>query len=192
MQEPDHIHTPCDSGGTSFGAALLDAVQKNRIEEVKTLLTQKNISLEERDEKGYTPLLVAADQGHTEIGILLIDAGANIDAQADSQMYYYDTPLQRAAAKGDYKLVGYLVEKGADARLVNGYGCTAADLASLGPMTDRVDFLKEAERKSQLRAEKQREEALQKHISEEAQQSVILQKPVPARRSLSFKNNGGG
>lgn len=43
-------------------------------------LIDAGASLEERDEKGNTPLLLAAKDGHAQIGVKLVESNANINA----------------------------------------------------------------------------------------------------------------
>ena len=71
-------------------------------------------------EYGETPLhfAVAVAQSPTLVQ-LLIDAGANVDAQSDSDK---DTPLQRAVAQRNYAITELLLEAGASPRIENNAG----------------------------------------------------------------------
>jgi ankyrin repeat protein len=72
------------------------------------------------------PLHSAAAGRHHDIAVLLIDAGADVNAR--QQAGY--TPLQAAAANGDAALVRALLKAGADPHAPNDAGATPADLAT--------------------------------------------------------------
>lgn len=77
-----------------------------------------------------TALLVAIDLGRRSMIELLLRYGATIDRVLD--MGLLRTPLQRAAAIGDFDIVKYLIEKGATIDTVPAYGGgTALQLAAM-------------------------------------------------------------
>lgn len=88
---------------------LMQAAQAGRTE-VARLLIAKGASLEARNSKGRTALiLVGREQGGTEMAGLLLDAGADINASDGSQ----DTALTLAAWRGFGALVDLLLDRGA-------------------------------------------------------------------------------
>ena len=83
-------------------------------------------------QSGYTPLLLAADNGHLPVVEYLVERGANIEAKdkvSDVLSFIYSpscvsyqyeyTPLLLAAMIGHLPVVEYLLEKGADMEAKN-------------------------------------------------------------------------
>lgn len=58
---------------------LFEAIRHGHLETVQEMLSQ-NIDVNQRDDKGNTPLLLAAEEEHTEIAILLIEHQADVHA----------------------------------------------------------------------------------------------------------------
>ena len=69
---------------------------------------------------GLTPLLHAARQGHTEVALALLYAGADIDKVSGD----HTSPLQIATMNGHFDLALRLVERGADPNLATDAGAT--------------------------------------------------------------------
>ncbi|MBF8305135.1 MAG: ankyrin-related protein [Acidobacteria bacterium] len=69
---------------------------------------------------GFTPLLFAAQQGDRESLRMLLAAGANINDAAPED----GTALAVASASGQEELAIYLLERGADANIADGFGVT--------------------------------------------------------------------
>lgn len=78
--------------------------------------------------QGWTPLHYAAAGGAVDIAGLLLQHGARIDAPSPAASGSY-TPLMLAAREGRDEAVRFLVQQGADMRLKNGEGLTAARIA---------------------------------------------------------------
>ena len=79
-------------------------------------LIECNTDVNVLDEYGYTPLHLAAYQGHSEIVILLLANGSEIDIKSGM---YGETPLMIAASCGRKEIVKILIEFGADITLVS-------------------------------------------------------------------------
>lgn len=75
---------------------------------------------------GWTPLHEACSYGWHNIAVILIQAGANVNARGMGD----DTPLHDAANNGHLKVVKYLVECGADPYLKNKKGKMPFDVAN--------------------------------------------------------------
>lgn len=59
------------------------------------------IFTEHRDKKGFTPLILAATAGHHKVVEILLDHGADIEAQSERTK---DTPLSLACSGGRYEV----------------------------------------------------------------------------------------
>ncbi|KAH7345940.1 hypothetical protein BKA66DRAFT_325499 [Pyrenochaeta sp. MPI-SDFR-AT-0127] len=99
---------PKDSTGLHLTArfgllTVLEALLLNQVR--KTALV-----LERRDGYGQTPLYLAAQHGHQRMVKLLLDKGADVNAQGGS----YGNALYAASVKGHEQVVKLLLDKGAD------------------------------------------------------------------------------
>jgi ankyrin repeat protein len=79
--------------------------------------------LNEKDEYGSTPLIIAATFGKDEIARALIDAGADMNCRNNDG----STPLHVAAFLCRTEIVKMLLENGADKNLQNNFGSTALE-----------------------------------------------------------------
>ncbi|KAF7972857.1 hypothetical protein HWV62_16892 [Athelia sp. TMB] len=77
-------------------------------------------------ESSTRPILLACAEGHLEIARLLLDGGANFNAEGG----WYHTALQVAIARGHLELANLLLDKGADVSLGGGYYGSALQAAS--------------------------------------------------------------
>lgn len=84
--------------------------------------------LNEKDEYGSSPLIIAATFGKTEVARVLIEAGADMNCKSNDG----STPLHTAAFFCRIEIVEALLNKGADKNLRNNYGSTALESIS-GP-----------------------------------------------------------
>ena len=64
-------------------------------------------SVDQANENGATPLLIASENGHVEVVRVLVEAGASVD-QADKDGA---TPLSRASANGHDEVVRELASQ---------------------------------------------------------------------------------
>lgn len=103
---------------------------------------------------GATAMHVAADQGHPATVVVLLEAGADVNAQVvdvgqargGQDMYRAvanigDTPLHRAASRGYVEVAERLLERGARLGLSNARGQTAIQLAEAAGQSAMVEFL---------------------------------------------------
>ena len=90
---------------------------------------------EMKDYYGMTPLQWAARQGHADVVRLLLEKGANVNAQR--LQGHGETPLYQAASNGHADVVGLLLQKGANVNALGSaplYGAASnghADVARL-------------------------------------------------------------
>ena len=107
---------------------LCDAAREGSISKCKQLLAAGS-DVEERSKTGGTPLLIAAQKGHTEVCELLLDQGkANIEETTPKGL----TALNLAAGKGHAGTFAFLLSKGAMVDTKTKEGCTSLMFAADG------------------------------------------------------------
>jgi ankyrin repeat protein len=125
---------------------IVGAAEQGDLEAVKALIKQGR-SINERESKakfGWTPLIAAIYQGHTNVVRYLLDAGADPNLGGKNG----ETPLMWATAKGDdnIEIVEALLSHGARVRLANSNGATALDYAASDPPTPKtIEVLRAAD-----------------------------------------------
>ena len=158
-----------DEGRTALSWAAAEGSQ----ESIEYLLNQPSIELDIPDKSGQTPLLRAADAGHTKCIRMLLDRGANakhvdnegrtalslaaikghkvvaklllkINAEIDTQDQKGNTPLALAAENNHDAVVRFLLESGANADLPDEDGETPFEKARDRHMDQIVGVFKEA------------------------------------------------
>lgn len=101
---------------------LLQAVEANNFEKVQDILKDASYPINETNEHGETPLLMATHKNYIEIAKALIDAGADVNQQDRLQ----DSPYLYAGAQGKTEILAYILEKATpDHQVYNRYGGNA-------------------------------------------------------------------
>jgi hypothetical protein len=121
--------------GTAFADPIHDAVNRGDLAGVQAELDKGanvNAKMWRR-----TPLHSATAGGHTEIAELLIDNGADVNANED----YGWTPLHLAAKYGHREVAELLIAKAADMNAKKKDGWTPLHLAALYGHTEIVELL---------------------------------------------------
>jgi ankyrin repeat protein len=117
-----HPQTKVDIANGSGETPLMMAALKGNLDAARQLVERG--AQVNRD--GWTPLHYAASGGDSAAVVAwLLERGAKVDARAPNG----NTPLMMAARYGAFRSVELLLARGADARLSNGAGMSAADLA---------------------------------------------------------------
>ncbi|GAA52937.1 ankyrin repeat domain-containing protein 17, partial [Clonorchis sinensis] len=106
---------------------------------VVSLLVERKANIEHRAKTGLTPLMEAASGDYVEVGMILLDHGADVNAAPVPSSR--DTALTIAADKGNSKFVNLLLEKGAIVEARNKKGATPLWLASNGGHLEVVQSL---------------------------------------------------
>ena len=123
---------------TNRNTALTLACFQGRCEVVGLLLDRK-ANVEHRAKTGLTPLMEAASGGYVEVGRVLLDKGADVNAPPVPSSR--DTALTIAADKGHYRFVELLLSRGAAVDVKNKKGNSPLWLACNGGHLDVVQLL---------------------------------------------------
>jgi uncharacterized protein len=114
-----------------------DFARNGQTEELASQLAL-GISIESRDPKGNSFLMLAAYHGHTETVRMLLKAGAQPDSRNDKGQ----TPLGGVAFKGYIEIAKLLLDAGADPLADQG-GSKPADFANTFGRTEIIALLNE-------------------------------------------------
>jgi len=153
---------------------FLKAIENNHLEAVRVFLSS-GVNLEIKDERGWTPLMIAAANGKDNLAQLLIQSGANLndrdingftplhwaafqgmsnvvkvlitrEADLDSQSKFKWTPLMQACTRGHLSVCAPLIAAGANLALTNSDDATALQIASSKGFQEIVQLLTAAEK----------------------------------------------
>lgn len=117
---------------------LYSLIEENSIEEVKRLLNDQDVKIDCLDDQGMTPLQHAAFRGNYEMCQLLLDRGADVNANYHDSGY---STLMFASLAGKVDLVSLLLENGASTTTVNSVGRTASQMAAFVGNHDVVSII---------------------------------------------------
>jgi ankyrin repeat protein len=126
---------------------LIDVVGMHDLAAVKQFVTNNPALLKMQDSIGFTPLLqaIGTQSGDFEIASFLIEAGADVNAQAKDGM----TPLHRAAQTGAIELMSLLISKRADVNAVLHNPVGFADLDT--PLHVAVSYLSVSDEETRIK-----------------------------------------
>ncbi|XP_025832280.1 ankyrin repeat domain-containing protein 17 isoform X2 [Agrilus planipennis] len=123
---------------TNRNTALTLACFQGR-HEVVSLLLDRKANVEHRAKTGLTPLMEAASGGYVEVGRVLLDKGADVNAAPVPSSR--DTALTIAADKGHCRFVELLLCRGAAVEVKNKKGNSPLWLAANGGHLSVVELL---------------------------------------------------
>ena len=130
------------NGLCACAVPLLRASSSGDTTRVRSLLENGHHANEAFPMIGTRPLLLASASGHVETVAVLLDAGADIDAQDFTGW----TALHAAAFNGDYATASLLVQRGALAEETRWYRKSPVDIAAMLGHTEIVSILQNARR----------------------------------------------
>ena len=111
-----------------MGAALIVSAAADGDAAMVGMLLSQGARVDVRD-KGFTPLLAAAQRGHKEVCELLLASGSDIEEKHPGIL---DNALQFTAARGHQSLLELLLSHKADVNSRNRLGFTPLHTASQG------------------------------------------------------------
>lgn len=138
-----------------WNAKLLKASEEGAIKLAIHAL-DNGANIDTKDLYGQTPLMLAANNGHTIMVNLLLENGADINAKdkvkrlnvwcgrskpEEDIIFGNDTALMKAASKGYKEIVKMLIKNGANTMAKNAKGLTALDIARENNQTEIVYLL---------------------------------------------------
>lgn len=106
--------------------ALHHAAFDGRAEVAAALISSASMDINEPNENGFTPLIMAAQEGHHRVVRALINNGACLDSASHGKA----TALMLASQNGCIVVAKLLVDAGAHLELRNQTGCSALHLAA--------------------------------------------------------------
>jgi ankyrin repeat protein len=109
-------------GADYLDGALIEAAQRGDAGEVARLLGE-GASVGARDTMDRTALHFATEGNHIAAAVLLIEAGADVNASDGASIDH--TPYLMAGAHGSLEILTLMLSNGADLTSTNGYGGTA-------------------------------------------------------------------
>jgi ankyrin repeat protein len=110
-------------------------VERGSPGELKQLLA-RGADPNEMGEDGVTPICSAAEEGHLEVVVALLDAGVPAGFGGGIEV-----PLNAAAGEGHVEVVKLLLERGADVHEMGEEGVTTLVIAAAGGQLELVKLL---------------------------------------------------
>ncbi|MBT3584377.1 MAG: ankyrin repeat domain-containing protein [Halobacteriovoraceae bacterium] len=128
----------CFSGDPN--SSLLEAAEEGNLADARSAIKKgANVNTKKKKNK-FTPLIIAAGKGDKAMAELLLDSGAEVDADDKKKR----TPLMWAAWKGHPEIVEILIENDADLNAKSFTGASAIFFAQRSKRDDIKEMLIDA------------------------------------------------
>lgn len=131
-----HPKPPTAADLMALGYPIHEAARAGDVEHIKFLYKSSPDLVNATDEKGLTPLHVAAGKRQTNAALTLLALGAKVNARADSGV----TPLHVAVLRGDVDMTRLLLANKASASVRDNFDTPPLMLAVL--LTEKIDLVK--------------------------------------------------
>jgi ankyrin repeat protein len=131
---------------TSLGQDIFDIARNGDSDELKAYHKLFPNNLDNENEHGYTPLMLAAYHGNVETATYLVHHGANLNGESK-----YGTPIMAAAIKGNKEIVTLLLDNGADPNSSDARGNTALLYTSVFDLNEIAELLLKAGANSKMK-----------------------------------------
>lgn len=105
--------------------SIFDVARSGTLNEIEQLYSKNKNCINEINEYGFSPLILACYKGNSEVAKFLIEKKSNFDYVSDE-----GTALMAAVVRGKNELAKSLLENGANPNLTNLEGTTALMYAS--------------------------------------------------------------
>lgn len=115
-----NVHANVPTPTSSSTMTIFEAIKHGNLQAAQTFIKDQG-NLEQRNHSGQTPLMAAVYSGNRAIIKLLIDAGADVNAQDQ----LLNSPFLYAGAEGMSDVVAWCLNKGAKFDVYNRYGGSA-------------------------------------------------------------------
>jgi hypothetical protein len=166
---------------------FIEAARINDQATIEKYLSEFGGIVNKRDDKDRTALIAAAESGHYNLCVLLLDKGADIDARN----IYCQSSLLLAARHGHQDIAALLLERGADADKEDMHYRTALTYAEQWGHSTIADLIRtEPEQRERRRIE--REEEIFRRELKEAMAGVYsgIREDMDIAPPLRFKKKG--
>lgn len=125
---------------------IFDVSRNGSVADITKIHKTNPSSINEKNDQGYTPLILACYNGNEPIVSFLVDKIADINGTSE-----YGTPLMAAVVKGKVAITKLLLDKKAKTNIADANGTTALHYATLFKQTQIAKLLVEAGAKYDLK-----------------------------------------
>nr|WP_247687457.1 ankyrin repeat domain-containing protein [Pseudoalteromonas luteoviolacea] len=119
--------------------SLLEASSCNNLTEVKSLINPFNIN--EKNEKGWSPIIVAAYHGSLDVIAYLVENGADINDINNNGTSVFMYAKNFALKSFNREYLEKLIDLGADVNLKDFHGLDVFDYVAMNKQQEQIEFM---------------------------------------------------